>query len=79
MTTEVKKFDELDNIQSMLCIFGLQFPETATEFQKAALTLAHVMIGVRDAVLKGRDVTPYLCDYVYNLTQIMIDNELKQR
>lgn len=79
MTNEVKNFDELDNIQSMLLLFGLNFPESATEYQKAALTLAHLMIAVRDAVLKGRDVTPYLSDHVYNLCQIMQDNESKQR
>lgn len=79
MTNEVKNFDELDNIQSMLLLFGLNFPESATEYQKAALTLAHLMIAVRDAVLKGRDVTPYLSDYVYNLSRIMENNESKQR
>ena len=53
---ERKLYSELPNVESLQCLLGLNFPESATEFQKACLTLCRLFACVRDYVLKGLDV-----------------------
>lgn len=72
-------YNEISNIDSLCAILGLKFPESATEFQKAALTLAHLMASLRDYVLKGHDIPVDLVEVVDKLSIIMLDNEYKQR
>lgn len=62
MENETKNFsfDEcfVDGVQrdTITTLLGLTFPESANDFQKCALTLAHMMAILRDFVLKGRDI-----------------------
>lgn len=72
-------FNEISNIDSLCAILGLKFPESANEFQKAALTLAHLMAALRDYVLKGHDIPVTLVELVDKLSIIMVDNEYQQR
>ena len=60
-------------------LLGLHFPETATEFQKAALFLAHLMVIVRDSILKGVDVMPDIIDDVQAAQLCMCQNKDNQR
>ena len=76
---EQMKFDEIEGIENYLCVLGLSFPESASDFQKSALTLAHLMASVRDYVLKGIEVPGMLIQTIYNLSFIVFSNGLKQR
>lgn len=67
----IKEFKELKNIDSVCAVLGLNFPESATEFQKASLTLAHLMASLRDFVLKGLDIPDSLVELVSSLSAIM--------
>lgn len=62
-----------------MCVLGLNFPESATEFQKACLTLAHLYACIRDYVLKGIEVPTYLLEVADRLNSIQYDNRAKQR
>lgn len=80
MKDEIKlNFRDLANIESVCAVLGLVFPASATEFQKAALTLAHLMASLRDFVLKGHDIPLDLVELADRLSIIMVDNEYKQR
>lgn len=72
-------FCEVDNINSLCCILGLSFPESATEFQRAALTLAHLMASVRDFVLKGVQLPDEIVCVIAQLEQIIEQNKNSQR
>ena len=72
-------FANIPQIDSICCVLGLKFPDSATEFQKAALTLAHVMASIRDFVLKGYDVPVYLLDLIDNLHYVMHSNAENQK
>lgn len=72
-------FKELDGIESICAILGLSFPESANEFQKCALTLAHLMASLRDYVLKGHEIPESLVELADNLGFIMACNADKQR
>jgi len=67
------------NIDSVCAILGLAFPESANDFQKAALILAHLMASLRDFVLKGQEIPVELCDLVDNLAFIMACHSDAQR
>lgn len=81
MEEEVKvlKFSEIPTIESLCAIFGLAFPESANDFQKSALTLAHLMASLRDYVLKGHDIPVSLINRVLDLAEMMMDNHEHQR
>lgn len=64
-------FDGIDGIASICCVLGLKFPDSATEFQKAALTLAHLLASCRDFILSGRDVPQRLIDVACELMFIV--------
>ena len=60
-TSDISEFDV------MCAIFGLSFPDSATEFQKASLLLAHLMSSVREIVLRGGNVPFGLCTLIHAL------------
>lgn len=64
-------FNEIDNIQSICCLLGLSFPDSALDFQKAMLTLAHLSAVVRDYVLKGIEVPAFIVDLIDTLSGIV--------
>lgn len=64
-------FNELKNIESVCAVLGLAFPDSANEFQKAALTLAHLMASLRDFVLKGHEIPMDLIVLAASLSIIM--------
>lgn len=72
-------FNELHNIEAYTCILGLQFPESATEFQKASLTLAHLMACSRDYILKGFQLPDEIVQLISNLTEIIEDHKDEQK
>lgn len=73
------EFDNIGNIDSILCVLGLSFPDSATPFQKAFLTLAHLMASCRDYVLKGFDVPDYIATSVKLLADIVYSGKEQQR
>lgn len=76
---ERKIYSEIPSIESLMCLLGLNFPESATEFQKACLTLAHLYACIRDYVLKGLDVPANLIEIADSLNTIQYDERFKQR
>lgn len=72
-------FSEIIGIQDITDILGLFFPESATEFQKAALTLAHLMASLRDAILKGQVISNHMVDVINQLAIIIDGEQYKQR
>lgn len=76
---ERKIYSEIPSVDSLMCLLGLKFPETATEFQKAVLTLAHMYAVIRDYVLKGIEVPTRLCEIADMLNKIQYDERFKQR
>lgn len=72
-------FDSIPNVKSVCCVLGLNFPESATDFQKSALTLAHLMASIRDFILKGLDVPSNILDMIDNLHYVMQSNCDAQR
>lgn len=78
-TLPIVSFDEIENIDSFRCVLGLNFPDCATEFQKAFLTLAHLMASARDYVLKGVDVPSPVLDLIDLLTNIICYYAEEQR
>lgn len=76
---ERKLFCEIANVDSLCCLLGLSFPESATEFQKACLTLSHLYATIRDYVLKGLEVPTYLVEIADHLNTIQYDERFKQR
>lgn len=71
-------FKDLHNIDAYTCILGLQFPESATEFQKASLTLAHLMACCSDYILIGFQLPDEIVQLISNLTVIIEDNKDEQ-
>lgn len=76
---ERKFYCEIPNVDSLMCLLGLTFPETATEFQKAVLTLAHLYAVIREYVLKGIEVPVELVQVANHLNTIAYDERAKQR
>lgn len=76
---ERKIYSKISSIESLMCLLGLNFPESATEFQKACLTLAHLYACIRDYVLKGLDVPTHLIEIADSLNTIQYDERFKQR
>lgn len=72
-------FDGIANIVSFCCVLGLKFPDSATDFQKASLTLAHLMASIRDYILAGREIPAYILDLIDSLHYIMQINCDAQR
>ena len=72
-------FNELKNIDTICAVCGLSFPESANEFQCAALLLAHLMASVRNLVLNGVDLNEELIELCSSLTAIMKANYGAQR
>lgn len=72
-------YSQLPNIESYAFVLGLKFPESATEFQKAVLTLARLYAVVNDYVLKGLDVPLTILELCDNLNTIQYDERGKQR
>lgn len=71
-------FNEVQNVDSLCCVLGLNFPDSATEFQKAALTLAHLMASIRDFVLKGVEVPQPIIDNIFELSTIVCNESGKK-
>lgn len=76
---ERKLFCEIPNVESLCCILGLVFPESATEFQKSVLTLAHLYANIRDYALRGVEVPDYLIEVADVLNTISLQNRKNQR
>lgn len=76
---EKKLFSEIPNVESLCCLLGLVFPDSATEFQKATLALAHMYATIRDYVLKGVEVPAALVEICNTLNTISYDERYKQR
>lgn len=76
---ECKKFNEIPNVDSLCCLLGLNFPVSATEFQKSVLTLAHMYATIRDYVLKGVEVPVYLIEIANHLNSIAYAGRDNQR
>jgi len=72
-------FSEINGINMLISLFGLVFPETATEFQKAALTMAYIVASFRDNILKGNEIPHEHIAVADQLWLIVMDNEYKQR
>lgn len=71
-------FCEIQNIESIACVLGLSFPDTANDFQKAFLTMAHLVAACREYVLKGVQVPLDLLHLLDKLNMIVLQNEYKQ-
>ena len=76
---ERKLFCEIPEVDSLACILDLVFPESATEFQKAVLTLAHLYAAIRSYVLKGVEVPQRLLEVADMLNTISYQERSKQR
>lgn len=76
---ERKLYCEVPSVESLMCLLGLNFPESATEFQKAVLTLAHLYACIRDYVLKGVEVPNPLLEVANMLNTIQYYERFKQR
>lgn len=76
---ERKIYSELANIDAFACVLGLRFPESANEFQKSCLTLAHLYAALRDFVLKGEEIPTQLIELADSLNSICYDERFKQR
>lgn len=72
-------YSDLPNIEAFKCVLGLAFPESATEFQKATLTLSHLYATIRDYVLKGMEVPEELIVLADSLNTISYNERYKQR
>lgn len=72
-------FSELSMIEAVTCILGLKFPDSANEFQKAFLTLAHLMASCRDYVLNGHEVPNQILVLIDELNTIIYHERDKQR
>ena len=73
------EYENITNIDSLQCIFGLSFPDSITAFQMAFLTLAPLMATCRDMVLKGNDIPHKICADIKMLADIIYDGKEKQR
>ena len=76
---ERQLFCEIPEVDSLVCVLGLMFPDSATEFQKACLTLAHLYACIRDYVLKGYEVPRRLIEVADHLNQITYNESDNQR
>lgn len=76
---ERKLYNELPNVESLQCVLGLSFPESATEFQKSVLTLAHLYACIRDYVLKGLEVPTFLVEIADHLNSISYNSRFQQK
>lgn len=65
------------SVKSLL--LGLNFPETANQFQKSMLYLAHLMAILRESVLKGRDIEKSIISDIVVLATIAEQNSDEQR
>lgn len=72
-------FSELENIDTICAVCGLSFPESANEFQKSSLLLAHLMASVRNLVLNMVEVNKELLTLIRSLVTIMVCNYEQQR
>lgn len=70
--------DEMPNFKSLACVCGLTFPESATEFQKSLLTMAHMAAALRESVLRGSVIPSELLADFMSLAGIMFNNSDKQ-
>lgn len=73
------EFYNISGIEGLCCVLGLNFPESSTPYQKAFLTLAHLMASCRDYVLKGIEVPPVVNTQVKLLADIVYDGKEQQR
>lgn len=78
-STVINGIEDLKYFDEIACILGLSFPESATDFQKASLSLAHLMAALRESVLKGSVISRMLIDFVNKLSLIMVANYEKQK
>lgn len=66
------KYNEIVNIKSYECLCGVNIPDSATDFQRASITLAHMMASVRESVLKGFAVPTSVVEVISILADIML-------
>ena len=78
-SSKVLNFNDLENIESFTCMLGLKFPEHGSDFQKAFLTLAHLMAAAREYVLKGHEVPTPVCELILDLAMIIGFKEHEQK
>lgn len=64
----VKIEDLIYNFESKCVVFGLQFPESALDYQKCILYLSHMAMALRNAVLKGVVIPDDLLQDLYTLS-----------
>lgn len=81
MENEEKKtcVKAVSNFDTLACVCGLSFPDSVNEFQKAALTLAHMMASLRESVLKGSVIPMPLVYAVNDLASVMMSWSDEQR
>lgn len=72
-------FDDIDNIDAITMIFGLSFPDQATEFQKSCLTLAHIADSCRNAVLRGIIIPENVLAVLCKLSNIVMWSSKTQK
>lgn len=73
------KFSDLTNIDAYCCVLGLSFPESANDFQKSALCLAHLMAACRESVLKGVEIPVTICEFILDLASMLDFNRESQK
>lgn len=75
----MEKFNQIYSIEIFTCLLGLSFPDSATDFQKAALTLAHLMAAVRESVLKGSAINDRVSSLILELAEVVNNNKDNQK
>lgn len=75
----VTSVNDIYEFQVMAALFGLSFPESATEFQMAAITLAYLSKAVHDIVLRGHDVPVGVCNMIHALGGLVEYYQNEQR
>lgn len=78
-STVINGIEDIQYFDEIACICGLSFPESATDFQKASLCLAHLMAALRESVLKGCVISSNLIGIVNKLALILVVNGDKQK
>lgn len=72
-------YNEIKGIHEVATLVGLNLPESANDFQRATLTLAHVMAALRESVLKGAVISDNIIVMVHDLALCMDKHGSEQK